>query len=83
MELTQKSSTIYTFLDLDLMTLEQYIPICIMMHINFFTGNIVTESVRSFKLWLFGMIASQGGARGQFVTKTKFNLRNIYLGKYR
>ena len=57
MELRPGSSTINTFLALDLMTLQ---PICIMMHIKFyfFTGKTVAESVRSFndlQLMLFGL----------------------------
>ena len=51
-----------------------------MMHIiNLFTDNTVPESVRSFKLWLFGIIASQGGARGRFVPRTQFNIGNIFI----
>ena len=54
-----------------------------MMHIviifNFFTGNTIGESVRSFKLWLFGIIGSHGGSDGRFIPKTAFNIGNIFI----
>ena len=73
MELSPGSSTINTFLALDLTTLQQYIPI-----IFFFTGNSVIETVRGFKLWLFGLINGHGGARGRFIPPT-FDIGNIFI----
>ena len=39
----------------------------------------MAESVRDFKLWLFGLVGSHGGAAGRFIPKTLYNLGNIFI----
>ena len=34
----------------------------------------MAESVRAFKLWLFGLVGSHGGAAGRFVPQTMFTI---------
>ena len=44
-----------------------------------FTGNTPVDTARSFRMWLFQIIASNGGGSFRFHTAREFAITNVYI----